>query len=176
MNLRRLLSSCGFVAMSILGASCAEHQSADNSATPAPQTAGPDKPAFSCGRHIYNDSDCRWTFWVPEAGQDGNVYFSGFTCTQEGKRVAVPGDCSSTPNGPCTIPPHCSVSIQYTYTGGYTGGYWHVKDQNGNEKSWGYDTRARIEECPYIHHSGSTGGVYLNEPADGDMTAGGCTL
>ncbi len=31
---------------------------------------------------------------------------------------------------------------------------------------------AALNECPYIDHQGQTGGISLNQPANGDMTAG----
>jgi hypothetical protein len=173
MTKRPALSS---IPLAILATALLTAAGCSNNEAPTAPTA-PLAPAFSCVRHIYNDSDCRWTFSVPdETRRDGNVYFSDYVCVQDGKRTIVPTNCSNFPNGPCTVPPKCSVAIQYTYSGGYTGGVWHVQDQNGKVEKWVYDTRARLNECPYIHHNGSTGAVYLNEPADGDMTAGGCTF
>jgi hypothetical protein len=118
--------------------------------------------AFSCWRHIYNNSDCAWTF-SDTGGGSGNAYFID------------PGGCTSNcteKNGPCTVNPHCTIDLQYTYSGGITNGTMNVT--LGQSKSAYSYQGDGVNLCPYINHNGQTGGIWLNQPAHGDMTAGNC--
>ena len=127
-------------------------------------SATPDAPLYSCPRNVYNNTDCPWTFQADS--RHGNVYFINGSCVQTNCTVQ---------NGPCTLPPHCAVSIQYTTTNGLLDGNWVVTDRNGGARSWSYFSDYPAEQCPLISHSGNTGAINLNDPANGDLTAGGCT-
>jgi hypothetical protein len=131
----------------------------------AQKTAEVGKPLYSCYRHITNRSSCPWKFQVQQDGtQYGNVYFGDGTlanCTQQ--------------NGPCTIPANTTIQIQYTTTDGSAQGVMDVTDQNGKMNNWFYVNKV-VDICPDYHHSGNTGAVALNDPADGDLNAWGqCT-
>ncbi|HEY1631617.1 MAG TPA: hypothetical protein VGF56_09885 [Rhizomicrobium sp.] len=119
--------------------------------------------AFSCERHIYNNASCEWHF--SSRATIGNVYFSS-------DDPSCMTHCTAQ-NGPCTIKPHCTYNIQYTYTGGRTEGYMSTVSPVHRPDPWFYWNRLP-DRCPYTDHSGSTGDVYLNEPENGDYTIGGC--
>lgn len=133
----------------------------------AEQSTAPGAPLFSCERHIYNKSSCPWSFQQSpsDVHQVGNMYFGNGTlpnCTQL--------------NGPCIIQPGATVTLEYTYTAGRTAGTMLIIDRRGakdGSKSFGYRTN-NYNECPYVVHSGGTGGVSVNEPADGDYTIDKC--
>jgi len=130
----------------------------------ANQPAAPGAPQFSCYRQIYNNSSCAWTFMQDpnDVHQTGNMYFGNGTqpnCTQL--------------NGPCVIPASSTVSLQYTYTAATTKGTMKVTDSAGNNKTFSYLSN-NPGTCPYIRHSGNTGGASVNEPADGDYTIHQC--
>jgi hypothetical protein len=136
--------------------------------------ASPSKaPSFSCYRHIYNPTSCPWTF-ASNPSVNGNVWFLGQSCTRKALKRTPRGNCTN-PNGNCTIDPYCTMSIQYTYTEGVTQGTWVITDQTGASNSWSFEGQTPGDACPYIDHSGGTGAVSLNEPANGDMTVGACT-
>lgn len=123
---------------------------------------GTTAPFYSCYRHIYNNSSCPWTFQADS--RYGNVYFGDGTlpnCTQM--------------NGPCTVAGNTTIEIHYTYTGGSASGFFNITDSTGKTETWPYSA-ANLNQCVYIQHSGGTGAVALNDPADGDMNAwGACT-
>lgn len=134
-------------------------------------------PLFSCERHIYNDSECKWTLQRTDAPHDGNVWFDQTCILKDGSKTSEVAVCPNVENGPCTLLPRCSVKITYTYSNGYSSGTWKITDEHGQSREWRYNTQGgRLNECTYIMHSGSTGPVYLNEPANGDMTFGGCSF
>ncbi len=121
-------------------------------------------PLFSCYRHIYNNSSCGWTF-QDTGGGNGNAYFiddNGGACTS---------NCTEK-NGPCTVNPNCTITLQYTYSGGLSDGIMNVTLGSTTEQ-YSYNA-AGVNLCPYINHQGQTGGISLNEPASGDMTADSC--
>jgi hypothetical protein len=177
------LAACFLLAGTAL-ASC-ERQSAEDIAVakpPAPPGAATGSPAqgkskggkapgFSCYRNIVNNSQCPWTVSVDS--RRGNVWFGGVTCNQKSAEKAV-ASCNPE-NGPCLLQPTCSVPIQYTYTASVSSGTFTVTDQNGGTDNWNY-LNEYTGYCPYISHSGSTGPVDLNDPADGDITFGGCAF
>jgi len=110
--------------------------------------------AASCTRHIYNNSNQPWTF---EAQTDqGNVHFSGAVCDGQ-------------TNGSCKVPANTTLSIQYTFSQNDSQGYWIITDHNGAVKKFGYT--GQVGACPSIGHSGNTGGVAVNDPANGDLHA-----
>lgn len=132
-------------------------------ASPNP-SATPNLPSYSCYRHVYNNTGCPWTF---QANADhGNVWFINDS------NCAI--NCNSE-NGPCTVPTGCAISIQYTTTGGGIVGGWVATDWKGASRGWSYSSPYPASQCPYISHSGNTGAINLNDPANGDITAGGCT-
>ncbi|QGP55765.1 hypothetical protein PsalMR5_03224 [Piscirickettsia salmonis] len=115
--------------------------------------------AFSCYRHIYNESESAWTFSAPGgSSQAGDVYFLNTDCPKD---------------GPCTIPAGESVKIKYTTTDGWSQGDMTVTDKTGHQKVFYYS--GHYGNCPGIDHSGSTGAVSLNQPANGDWKAWGNT-
>lgn len=145
--------------------------------------------AYSCVRHIYNKSSCAWraTFSQNVDPNYGNVYFAPGTCTQSSdpntqvqpnvtkELSALPSGCN-TENGPCTIPAYCSVQIQFTYTSNRAAGSLSLQDSAASSRSFIYDTKAdgTLEQCPYLRHSGNTGGASVNDPANGDVSIGQC--
>ena len=147
--------------------------------------------AFSCVRHIYNNSSCPWRASISQNFDPsyGNVYFAIGSCTQvqppspntqvqpnvTKELSANPGSCT-TQNGPCTVPATCTVAMQFTFTGNRAAGSFNLQDGSGSSRSFTYDTKAdgTLEQCPYLRHSGNTGGASLNDPATGDITIGQC--
>jgi hypothetical protein len=114
--------------------------------------------AQACDRHIYNKSAKPWTFSATNS--IGNLYFT------QGLFA-----CKSPKNGPCTIPPHTNVAIQYTTTAGLSNGTVYIRDWRGETRS--FDYRGAASNCPSISHHGNTGAVSVNDPADGDLNAWG---
>jgi hypothetical protein len=118
----------------------------------APLTISP-AMAFSCYRHIYNNTDWKWVFWA--TNEYGNVYFSG--CAN-----------GASQNGPCEIRSRQTIDIQYTYTGGRTLGRMYIKDSSNVTKDFEYGEISN--RCPVVEHQGPTGSVVVNSRADGDFT------
>lgn len=143
-------------AMAVALAGCAEGPKLK------PQPGGPE---FACYRTIYNNSGCPWTFNIDrDYSQYGNVYFG------DGSR----SNCTEL-NGPCTVPANTSIGLKYTTTTSTSMGRFVISDQTGAAKKFRYDTDV-MGQCPPIQHSGNTGAVAMNDPADGDMNAwGACT-
>lgn len=109
-------------------------------------------PNFSCRRHVYNNSTAPWTFQASTSA--GNVYFENTGCPQ---------------NGPCTLPAGSTTEIHYTTALGLTVGTMTVTDDQGNSQSFQFSSNPGV--CPYIGHSGNTGAVAVNDPANGDWNA-----
>ena len=113
--------------------------------------------ADHCVRHIYNNSTAPWIFKF--ATQHGNVTFPGTSCQQ---------------NGPCAIPPQSTVEIDYSTTGGQINGLVSITDYTYDTNSFSYDNSTINDGlCPYVQHSGDTGSVAVNDPANGDFNAWG---
>jgi hypothetical protein len=131
----------------------------------SPTSRQPSKasPNFSCYRHIYNASSCPWTFQATP--QYANVWFN------DDDHCAT--KCNNE-NGPCTLPPGCAISIQYTTSGGNIGGTLIAIDQNNTISAWCYNS-PNPNSCPYISH-GNSGPISLNDPVPGDLTARECTF
>lgn len=128
-------------------------------------------PSGTMFRHIYNNSNQPWTFLSAtgrgKAGlKIGNVWFLNQTCAQDSNNRGRA--C----NGPWTVPPHCSVEIQYTTSKGACEGGWYITDAHNAIRMWNYDNGMSIYNAPYISHSGDTGSVSLNDSANGDMSVG----
>lgn len=106
--------------------------------------------AYSCHRHIYNDSDEAWEITVTP--NYGRVHFLGTGCP---------------PNGPCIIPAHSQpIEIQYTTSYNLIAGAMQFKDKNGENHLFAYSDGRHFHRCPKISGSNST--VKFNE-ADGDI-------
>ena len=135
------------------------------SPNPPAKVPHPKDPNYSCYRHIYNNTGCTWTFYAVTSA--GNVWFldEGTPCK---------ANCTN-PNGPCTLPPNCTVAIQYTTGLATISGTWFAMDQNGRYGIWTYSAPLYSATCPYISHSGDTGAVSVNDPANGDLSVGACT-
>ena len=120
-----------------------------------------------CTRHIYNNSNCPWTFKAsPTAGK---VYFGD---------GSLPESTCQRLNGPCTVPPHTTITVTYDFDVVVaiptSSGVLFIEDQNHKENHWEY--HGIMGACPKIKHSGNTGAVALNDPANGDLNAWGqCT-
>ena len=131
--------------------------------------------AFSCDRHIYNNSNCPWTFSA--TNDAGNLWFTPRMVCQMAKPAQESPAQETNPciaeNGPCKIDPTCVANIQYTTNMGVSRGEVYITDKNGVTKSWKY-LGTMAGQCPYVSHSGNTGAVSLNEPADGDFMIGAC--
>ena len=65
--------------------------------------------------------------------------------------------------------------MEFTYNGGRLNGKMLITDAHSTEKKFDYDTDSKFNECPYIHHSGNTGGASVNDPANGDITIHNCS-
>ena len=158
-NMKRVLSLLVFIGvvflMTQLMRSC-------GNATPTPDVNEPD---YSCVRHIYNRTSCPWTFTATNGA--GNVWFID--------DAGCGLDNCPNPNGPCTVPPNCTISIQYTTTNGVIQGNLFATDQNYDSRGWQYSASYPAFQCPYINHSGNTGAIALNAPANGDLAASACT-
>jgi|ERR1051325_3786803 hypothetical protein len=133
--------------------------------------------AFSCVRHFVNRAgSCSWT--VKARAERGNVYFKHASCIQ-GRRPVVQGgkggvDCVER-NGPCVVPAYCVITMEFTYNKGRTNGSLDITDANNKTHSFNYDTSRGVNQCPYIFHSGNTGGASVNDPANGDVQAWQCS-
>src|SRR5260221_252151 len=75
----------------------------------------------NCPAIIQNDSNQPWTVKFDTAR--GNVYFPETSCGQ---------------NGPCVIPPHSFINLEYTYNTSFAIGALNIKDYNGDQKTFGY--------------------------------------
>lgn len=146
-----------------------------------------DASAFSCKRHFVNKSQCAWK--VAAKSQHGNVYFTYANCTQAvpptiqpmpgrtkaaATKAVIGGKCNPAWSGTCVVPVHCTIQMEFTYTAGRTTGNLEITDGGGKMKSFFYDTTKGLNQCPYIAHSGSTGGASVNDPANGDVASGQC--
>lgn len=107
--------------------------------------------ADNCVGSIQNNSDEFWT--VRYSTFDGNVYFTGGSCPV---------------NGPCIIPPHTTMSVEYSHTKGYVTGRLFIEDSNHWLEKFSYGGKLWVR-CPHIDHDGATGAVSLNEPANGSF-------
>jgi uncharacterized protein affecting Mg2+/Co2+ transport len=67
------------------------------------------------------------------------------------------------------VPGHTTLTIQYTTTANDAEGYWTITDHNGKANKFGYS--GQMGTCPSIGHHGNTGGVAVNDPANGDLNA-----
>lgn len=107
----------------------------------------------NCYRHIYNNTTLTWNFDF--YATNGNVHAPNQTMNH------------------IILKPQTSVEIEYTNDSlGNIGG--NVKITNSNQsynQVFGYGTKFPRDPCPYIQHSGNTGAVNVNDPADGDFTA-----
>ena len=115
----------------------------------------------ACERHIYNQSSQPWTVQAfpeltPTRFPYGNVYFGGA--------------CGGSRNGPCTVAPNSSLVITYTTTDGISDGLITFRDNRGVQRGFNY--RGLASNCPYVAHSGNTGAVSVNAPANGDFAIG----
>jgi hypothetical protein len=153
MRMRIQLAVLAAIVLGLLGA-C--------TSMPAQQVAKPGAPAYSCYRHIYNNSSCAWTFSFDT--DSGNVYLGDGTlpnCTQQ--------------NGPCTIPPGNTIPIQYTTSGGLISGHVTIVSAGATQSYYQrYANDPGSNFCPYVQHDGNTGDVAMNDPANGDFNAGAC--
>lgn len=110
--------------------------------------------ADNCHRTIQNNSNQTWYFrFIPYYG---GIHFTPNTCS-EGRR--------------CPVPPHATVNIEYTHTGGWERGAVYIYEDgwSGRGKMFDYTNAVVGSRCPHILHSGATGAVSLNEPAEGDF-------
>ena len=143
---------------SYIGAICLLCTIAACSSVPNSELAKTDTPNFSCYRQIYNNSSCSYTFSATTGG--GNVYFGDADtplCTQQ--------------NGPCTVGPGVTIGIKYTTTAGFSNGHISIFGLSYNQR---FQYVSDLNQCPYIRHSGSTGAVSVNDPANGDFSSGSC--
>ena len=121
----------------------------------------------TCERHIMNHYPGTWTFSAS---------------TEYGSVVMIPlsskGASGRTPTGPrskprkddtASIGPNQSWEIIYGYNFlGITSGTMSITDQNGVTHSFKY---ANVGwDCPSVKHSGGTGAVAVNDPANGDYS------
>jgi hypothetical protein len=118
--------------------------------------------AFSCYRHIYNNSQ---RTWIPSgAGDHGNFYVwmdnpNNANC----KAIYCPRGKL------CQLTPGCTAEYQMTTTGGRGNGTIYFKDMNGGTKQFGYDFET---QCPHIYGDGH-GVITTNAPANGDFKIAG---
>lgn len=116
----------------------------------------------ACQRHIVNTSSCPW--WFGAKPGPGDVYFGDGTladCTQHG--------------GPCKVNPGQTIDLKFTTSNGAANGFIWIVDQNKAYWAPHYDNAGINDKCPRIAHSGYTGAVSFNDPADGDLKAWACS-
>lgn len=111
----------------------------------------------NCVRHIYNNSD---TFAKVEfITHKGEVYFSENILS-----------CGS---GKCVLPPHSAVAVEFSHKYGMVSG--HVRLWRGLEEARTFNYYGNrlippaFSTCPHIEHTGNTGNVTFNTPAEGDI-------
>ena len=132
--------------------------------------------AFSCYRHIYFTKNMG--IWNVRATGIANVWFLSQGNSATSKAVIQPPlrfNCSKPKDGPCTIDTNQMLSpieIQYTTSGGMSQGDLYFTDSRGTTRSFHYQNQMP-DTCPYIQHSGNSGAVTLNAPANGDMDING---
>ena len=106
-------------------------------------------------RHIYNMTDKIWYFAIqPDFGVIKTDCPGAWT---RADRVTE-----------CFVPPNTTFSLGYDwYLNGFIpiySGSITLQSPDGIVNNWDY-----FGTTPYIHHSGRTTGVNLNDPADGDI-------
>lgn len=105
--------------------------------------------------HYYNHSPQAWYVSVPQGVE--KVRFDG---------------CAASSNGKCEIAPgKVIVATGSSFT-------IEITDHTGKSRAFDVEGRPRpnlgnISLCPYIRHSGNTGSVAVNDPADGDINMWG---
>lgn len=99
-----------------------------------------------CFRHIYNQSSHSWTFEFINYHNDGVKY--------------IATSCKT--NTECTLNGGQTVEI---YFPDYAQGIVRIIDDKGVHRDFVYDHHY----CAFIHHSGKTGSVSMNDPANGDI-------
>lgn len=110
-----------------------------------------------CTRHIYNKSIMAW---------DVKPVFS------TGGALITPSTCVTTsPQGWSTLQPGCVAEITYISQNRAipTGTIGRLYFRGGVIANYSY-FEGVFESCGRINHSGSTDGMNLNDPADGDVT------
>jgi hypothetical protein len=105
----------------------------------------------NCQAVVQNHSSQDWIVRFTSAR--GNVYFPGAACDK---------------NGPCVVPAHGSLNLEYTYTTGYTVGVVNIKDQRGETRDFGYYGNDPMG-CPIIKHNLVAKSVSLNDPGRGSF-------
>lgn len=107
-----------------------------------------------CVRHIYNNSNQVWS--VQYTPGIGYVQFTDIAC-------------DNNTNGPCKIAPHTTATVEFhSNAGGVV-----ITDNKGQSRNWSYSADWKQGNCPYIWHSGRTGAVALNDPANSDLNMWG---
>lgn len=124
----------------------------------------PQSPNYDCIRHVYNLSG-GW-FTVGYSAQSGSASLS---CTAASRQTAK---AKKLPANACSIPPHSTATVGFNLDfNDQVYGYVTMADPFGHVASYyflGYGGMGG-SGCPYIQHSGSTAGVNLNEPTNGDL-------
>jgi hypothetical protein len=103
----------------------------------------------NCRAVVQNNSNQPWTIEAETAR--GNVYFPETSC---GK------------NGPCVVPAHGVLTLEYTYNTGFAVGALNVIDSNRREKILGYYSN-NPSICPDIKKIDSSQAVSVNNPSRG---------
>lgn len=107
--------------------------------------------ADNCNTTIQNNSNQPWIFRF--AAFNGNVYFSG--------NVTCPV------NGPCTIPPHTTVNIEYTHQDGYETGRVYIEDTTRWSEKLPYKNILPWVRCPTLSYYDRKDSISINDPQDG---------
>lgn len=112
--------------------------------------------AGRCTRHFYNNSDYWWAV---------GLWDSGF--------CHIDGEPANENANICMIPPHKVGVLDYINTGGNAGAFPRILVagvwRGGNFRN---SFTLRTPGC-YINHSGNTGNIVVNDPADGDVVTCG---
>jgi hypothetical protein len=118
---------------------------------------------FNCVRHVYNLSN------VPVlVGYFAKSGSSTVICSAAGHKQAR---AKGLGEGWCTIPPHTTVPVGFGLDiNGQVYGYVGIMASSGLVMYYflGYGGIGGAG-CPYIQHDGTTQGVLLNDPANGDI-------
>lgn len=96
--------------------------------------------------HYYNHSSQPWRVSITPGSGTANFY--GCAATPEGRCVVAPGKAVT------------AVGINFSV---------EIMDHSGRSATFRVGGKKFDASCPYIQHSGNTGSVAMNDPADGDM-------
>lgn len=105
----------------------------------------------NCQAVVQNNSAQPWIVKFESAR--GNVYFPGTSCDK---------------NGPCVVPAHGYLNLEYTYTTGFATGVLDLKDYRGEQRALAYFSNSPVS-CPNIRKLALSSSVSINDPSKGSF-------